>query len=307
MCVLLILDGMIVIFDCIGCVQMYVVLSVLEMGVVSELNVCDGVMVVFGQMFVKIVGLVMLWLIVEVLEVFVLNVQLGMLVDVMFVGDLVWYFSGCICEVLFGISMGSCMLQVCVEIDNVLLKFMFGMLMCVWVVVKEMVLCLFVLFEVVIVIGWCMIVIVKFGDGWFQLVLVMVGNDVGGDMEVFGGLNEGDMVVVLGQFLIDLEVSLKSVLLWLEWVVGVSLVVLFVMVSVLVYEIIGKVEKVMFDDIMFLYQLVLVFGWGVMMMVFGKLLVYVFLDVKLGQIVCFVFIQVDDGYWLMKVELQGGE
>lgn len=48
-----------------------------------------------------------------------------------------------------------------------LLKFMFGMLMCVWVVVKEMVLCLFVLFEVVIVIGWCMIVIVKFGDGWF--------------------------------------------------------------------------------------------------------------------------------------------
>lgn len=53
--------------------------------------------------------------------------------------------------------------------------------------------------------------------------------------------------------MIDLEVSLKSVLLWLEWVVGVSLVVLFVMVSVLVYEIIGKVEKVMFDDIMFLY------------------------------------------------------
>lgn len=29
-------------------------------------------------------------------------------------------------------------------------------------------------------------------------MLVMVGNDVGGDMEVFGGLNEGDMVVVLG-------------------------------------------------------------------------------------------------------------
>ncbi|WP_176040230.1 efflux RND transporter periplasmic adaptor subunit [Burkholderia stabilis] len=306
-------DGMIANLDHTGRAQTHVVLTAPETGVVSELNVRDGAMVAPGQTLAKIAGLSTLWLIVEVPEALALNVQPGMPVDATFAGDPARHFTGRIREVLPGISTESRTLQARVEIDNATLKLTPGMLMRVRVAAKETVARLLVPSEAVIATGKRTIVIVKNGDGRLQPVSVTTGNDVGGDTEVLGGLNEGDTVVASGQFLIDSEASLKSVLPRLERAAGASAPGTAAAASsstaaaAPVYETTGKVEKVTADDITFSHQPVPALGWGAMTMAFGKPSAQAFPDVKPGETVRFAFTQTDDGYRLTKVEPQGGE
>ncbi|KVN51521.1 MULTISPECIES: efflux RND transporter periplasmic adaptor subunit [Burkholderia] len=300
-------DGMIAALDRTGRAQTHVVLSAPEAGVVSELNVRDGAMVAPGQTLAKIAGLSTLWLIVEVPEALALNVRPGMSVDATFAGNPARHFSGRIREVLPGISTGSRTLQARVEIDNASLKLTPGMLMRVRVAEKETVSRLLVPSEAVIATGQRTIVIVKHGDGRLQPASVTVGSDVGGDTEVLAGLNEGDTVVASGQFLIDSEASLKSVLPRLERAAGASAAASSVPATAPVYETTGKVEKVTADDITFSHQPVPALGWGAMTMAFGKPSAHAFSDVKPGQTVRFAFTQTDDGYRLTKVEPQRGE
>ncbi|RQV11198.1 efflux RND transporter periplasmic adaptor subunit [Burkholderia cenocepacia] len=305
-------DGMIAALDRTGRAQTHVVLSAPEAGVVSELNVRDGAMVAPGQTLAKIAGLSTLWLIVEVPEALALNVQPGMSVDATFAGDPARHFGGRIREVLPGISTGSRTLQARVEIDNASLQLTPGMLMRVRVAAKDTVSRLLVPSEAVIATGKRTIVIVKNGDGRLQPVSVTTGNDVGGDTEVLAGLNEGDTVVASGQFLIDSEASLKSVLPRLEGAAGASSAGASAPASSAAatapaYETTGKVEKVTADDITFSHQPVPALGWGAMTMAFGKPSAHAFPDVKPGQTVRFAFTQTDDGYRLTKVEPQGGE
>lgn len=53
-------------------------------------------------------------------------------------------------------------------------------------------------------------VVKALGDGRFQPVDVVVGMQAGGRVEILSGLNEGDQVVTSGQFLIDSESSLQA-------------------------------------------------------------------------------------------------
>ncbi|AFQ51669.1 efflux RND transporter periplasmic adaptor subunit [Burkholderia cepacia] len=299
-------DGIIATLDRTGRAQTHVVLSAPESGVVSELNVRDGAMVAPGQTLAKIAGLATLWLIVEVPEALALNVQPGMSVDATFAGDPARHFTGRIREVLPGISTGSRTLQARVEIDNAALKLTPGMLMRVHVAAQKTVSRLLVPAEAVIATGKRSIVVVKTRDGRLQPVSVTVGNDVGSDTEVLDGLNEGDTVVASGQFLIDSEASLKSVLPRLERAAGASAAQAPAAAAAPVYETTGKVEKVTDDDITFSHQPVPALGWGAMTMAFGKPSAHAFPNVKAGQTVRFAFVQGDDGYRLTKVEPQGG-
>ncbi|KUY72060.1 efflux RND transporter periplasmic adaptor subunit [Burkholderia sp. RF4-BP95] len=302
-------DAMIAALDRTGRAQTHVVLSAPETGVVSELNVRDGAMVAPGQTLAKIAGLATLWLVVEVPEALALNVQPGMSVDATFAGDPARHFTGRIREVLPGISTGSRTLQARVAIDNAALELTPGMLMRVHVAARKTVSRLLVPSESVIATGTRSIVIVKNGDGRLQPVSVTVGNDIGGDTEVLDGLHEGDTVVASGQFLIDSEASLKSVLPRLARAAGASATAASAASAAAtppVYETIGKVEKVTDDDITFSHQPVPALGWGAMTMAFGKPSAHAFADVKAGQTVRFAFEQTDDGYRLTKVEPQGG-
>ena len=157
------------------------------------------------------------------------------------------------------------------------------------------------------------IVIVKNSDGRLQPVAITVGNDAGDDTEVTSGLTEGQQVVASGQFLIDSEASLKSVLPKLEGSVvpdaGASVPVPAAApaaAAALTYETTGKVEKVTPGDITFSHQPVPALGWGAMTMTFGKPAPTAFPDVKVGDSVHFIFKQSDDGYQLTKVEPVGG-
>ncbi|KWE39814.1 efflux RND transporter periplasmic adaptor subunit [Burkholderia territorii] len=299
-------DAMIAALDRTGHAQTHVVLSAPETGVVSELNVRDGAMVAPGQTLAKIAGLSTLWLIVEVPEALALNVQPGMSVDATFTGDPARHFTGRIRDVLPGINAGSRTLQARVAIDNAALELTPGMLMRVRVAAHKTVSRLLVPSEAVIATGTRSIVIVKTGDGRLQPVSVTAGNDTGGDTEVLDGLHEGDTVVASGQFLIDSEASLKSVLPRLERAAGAGATAASAPVAASVYETTGKVEKVTDDDITFSHQPVPALGWGAMTMAFGKPSAHAFADVKAGQTVRFAFTQTDDGYRLTKVEPQGG-
>ncbi|KWZ54272.1 efflux transporter periplasmic adaptor subunit [Burkholderia ubonensis] len=297
-------DGIIASLDRTGKARTHVVLTSPEAGVVSELNVRDGAMVAPGQTLAKIAGLSTLWLVVEIPEALALNVQPGMTVDATFSGDPTQHFNGRIREILPGISTTSRTLQARLEIDNAALRLTPGMLMRVRVAGQKAVSRLLVPSEAVITTGKRSVVIVKNADGRLQPATVTVGNDIGNETEVLSGLNDGDTVVASGQFLIDSEASLKSVLPRLAGGTGADAAA--PAAAAQSYETTGKVEKVTAADITFSHQPVPALGWGAMTMAFSKPAPGAFADVKAGQTVHFVFKQSDDGYQLTKVEPIGG-
>ncbi|AJZ56411.1 efflux RND transporter periplasmic adaptor subunit [Paraburkholderia fungorum] len=312
-------EGVISSLDRTGKAQTHVTLSAPETGVLTELNVRDGAMVSPGQTLAKVAGLSRLWLIVEVPEALALQVRPGMTVDAVFAGDPTQHFTGHIREILPGISTSSRTLQARLEIDNAGLKLTPGMLMRARIGAAKPVSRLLVPSEAVITTGKRSVVIARNSDGRLQPVEVTVGNDAGDNTEVTGGLTEGQQVVASGQFLIDSEASLKSVLPKLvgaaapgagasatSAVVPASGAAATTAPAAQTYETTGKVEKVTPGDITFSHQPVPALGWGAMTMTFGKPSPTAFPDVKAGEAVHFVFRQSDDGYMLTKVEPVGG-
>jgi membrane fusion protein, copper/silver efflux system len=304
-------DGLIASLDQSGKAQTHVTLFAQEAGALTELNVRDGAMVSPGQTLAKIAGLSKLWLIVEIPESLALQVQPGMLVDATFAGDASQHFSGHIREILPGISPDSRTLQARLEIDNAGQRLTPGMLMRARVSGAKPVSRLLVPSEAVITTGKRSIVIVRNGDGRLQPVQITVGNDSGDSTEVTSGLTEGQQVVASGQFLIDSEASLTSVLPKLEGSAAPGAsppapVSAPVPAGAQTYETTGKVEKITASDITFSHQPVPALGWGAMTMTFGKPSPTAFPDVKMGESVHFVFKPSDDGYQLTQVEPMGG-
>ncbi|MFM0010657.1 efflux RND transporter periplasmic adaptor subunit [Paraburkholderia sediminicola] len=301
-------DGVIASLDRTGKAQTHITLSAPETGVLTELNVRDGAMVSPGQTLAKVSGLNRLWLVVEVPEALALQVQPGMSVDAVFAGDPAQHFTGHIREILPGITTSSRTLQARLEIDNADFRLTPGMLMRARIGAAKKVSRLLVPSEAVITTGKRSVVIVRNSDGRLQPVSVTVGNDAGDDTEVSSGLTEGQQVVASGQFLIDSEASLKSVLPKLETTAptGASAPAATPAAAPQTYDTTGKVEQVTAGDITFSHQPVPALGWGAMTMAFGKPSPTAFPDVKPGQTVHFVFRQSDDGYQLTRVEPVGG-
>lgn len=302
-------DALIARLDRTGNAQTHVTLFAQEAGVLTELNVRDGAMVSPGQTLARIAGLSKLWLIVEIPESLALRVQPGMRVDAAFAGDASHHFSGHIREILPGISSDSRTLRARLEIDNAGLRLTPGMLMRVRVSGAKPVSRLLVPSEAVITTGKRSIVIVRNGDGRLQPVEIAVGNDSGDSTEVTSGLTEGQQVVASGQFLIDSEASLTSVLPKLEGSAtpGASAPApASAPVAAQTYETTGKVEKITASDITFSHQPVPALGWGAMTMAFEKPSPAAFPDAKVGETMHFAFRESDGGYQLTEVEPIGG-
>jgi len=312
-------DGLIASLDRTGKAQTHVTLFAPQTGVLTELNVRDGAMVSPGQTLAKVSGLDKLWLVVDVPEALALQVRPGMTVDAVFAGDPSQHFTGHIREILPGISSSSRTLQARLDIDNADLRLTPGMLMRARIGAANKVSRLLVPSEAVITTGKRSLVIVRNADGRLQPVQVTVGNDAGDDTEVSSGLTEGQQVVASGQFLIDSEASLKSVLPRLEGSNGAlpgaaasasatasATASASSSAAPQIYETTGKVESVTAGDITFSHQPVPALGWGAMTMSFGKPSPTAFPDVKPGETVHFAFRPTDDGYQLTKVEPAGG-
>lgn len=300
-------DGLVAALDRTGQVQTHLTLTAAETGVLSELNVRDGAMVTPGQTLAKITGLAKLWLIVEIPESLALQAKPGMSVDATFAGDSSRRFTGRIREILPGISADSRTLQARLEIDNPDGALTPGMLMRVRVASASGASQLVVPSEAVITTGKRSLVIVRNRDGRLQPVEVGIGRNTGNDTVIASGLTEGEQVVASGQFLIDSEASLKSVLPRLAGGDSASVAVPASAVAnaAPIYETTGKVEKITAADITFSHQPVPALGWSAMTMAFGKPSADAFADIEPGETVRFAFHQTDSGYQLTKVEPAG--
>lgn len=299
-------DHVITALDRTGQAQTHITLLSPETGVISELEVRNGAMVVPGQTLAKVADLSKLWLIVEVPETLALQVQPGMSVDAIFSGDATQHFEGQIREVLPGISTSSRTLQARLEIDNTGGKLTPGMLMRVRISGQQATSQLTVPSEAVIATGKRSVVIVKREDGRLQPAEVTVGNDVGGETEVLNGLQDGDTVVASGQFLIDSEASLKSVLPRISGHASAETTTPQAAPAE-TFETTGKVEQVTASDMTFSHQPVPTLGWGAMTMAFSKPSPDSFTGINAGDTVHFIFKQTEDGYELTTVTLVGGE
>nr|WKF59629.1 Cation efflux system protein CusB [Paraburkholderia busanensis] len=205
-------DAFIASLERTGVAQTHLELASPQTGVISELNVRDGAMVTPGQTLAKVAGLAKLWLIVEIPETLALDVRPGMNVDATFSGDPARHFTGHIREILPGIGATSRTLQARLDIDNRNAQLTPGMLMRVRISSAKAVSRLLAPSEAVITTGRRSLVIVKNSAGGLRPVEVTPGGEIGNETEILDGLDDGDTVVASGQFLIDSEASLKSVL-----------------------------------------------------------------------------------------------
>lgn len=295
-------DGLVNQADRTGQSQKHFTLTSPIAGVITELSVRDGAMVTPGMTIAKVAGLSKVWLVAEVPEALSNAVRSGMTVEATFSGDANKKYSGKVREILPGISTTTRTLQARLELDNRDGSLTPGMLMRVRLDAEKAVSRLLVPSEAVIANGKQSIVLVASESNSMQPVVVTIGLDTGNDTEVLSGLSVGQKVVASGQFLIDSEASLKSVL---PKFVGKNPAMQ--PAASAVHRGIGTVEKVTPKALTLSHQPIPELEWGAMTMDFNKSRPELFEGIKSGQEVEFSFKENDDGYLLESVKPVGGK
>jgi Cu(I)/Ag(I) efflux system membrane fusion protein len=180
-------------------------------GVVAELGVREGVAVTPGMTLFRIAGLEKVWAVAEVPEAQAARLTPGQRVKAVLQADASRTFAGELKEIIPQVSASTRTLQARFEVDNPAGKLSPGMLLRLqvegetatrWVVPAE----------AVIRTGTRAVAIVRKDNGTFEPREIRIGADLGDDIEVVQGLSVGDEVVASGQFLIDSEARMKSVL-----------------------------------------------------------------------------------------------
>ena len=194
-----------------GVAQARFVLTAPANGVVAELGVREGVAVASGTTLFRIAGLEKVWAVAEIPEVQAVRLQPGQKVKAVLQADSTQSFDGQLKEIIPEVNASTRTLKTRFEVDNVQGKLTPGMLLRLQVVGASRAR-LVVASEAVIRTGQRAVVIVRKDSGAFDPRDVSLGADLGEDIEVLQGLSEGEQVVASGQFLIDSEARLRSVL-----------------------------------------------------------------------------------------------
>jgi Cu(I)/Ag(I) efflux system membrane fusion protein len=298
-------DGLIAQADRTGQAQKHFTLASPVTGVITELNVRDGAMVMPGETVAKVAGLNKVWLIAEVPELLANSARPGMTVEATFAGDPNRKYTGHVREVLPGVNTSTRTVQARLELDNRDGSLTPGMLMRVRLGAENPVSRLLVPTEAVITSGTRSVVLVAGENNSMQPVVVTTGRDIGDDTEILSGLTEGQKVVASGQFLIDSEASLKSVLPKFSGEQGNASAQPAASTGP-VYRGVGKVEKVAPEALTISHKPIPELKWGVMTMDFNKPRPDSFADVKAGQDIEFSFIETNEGYVLESATPVGG-
>jgi len=268
--------------DKTGKVQNNLLITAPRDGVVSELDVRDGAMVAPGQTLAKINGLGKLWLVVDIPETLADQVQVGMQVVASPSNQPNRVIHGEIQQILPQINGSSRTLQARLVIDNANDEWVPGMLMRVQLSASSGTPGLLVPTEAIIATGKRTVVIVRNQDGRLQPANVQLGREIGDDTEVLSGLQAGEQVVASGQFLIDSEANLKSVLPRID---GAEAMVSGATpdktaapvntsaaspAAVTQYQATGVIEQVTAEDITLSHQPVPALQWPAMTMAYKK-------------------------------------
>jgi membrane fusion protein, copper/silver efflux system len=282
-------------------------------GVVAELGVREGVQAAPGMTLFRIAGLEKVWAVAEIPEAQAIRLVRGQKVSAVLQADPGQSFQGQLKEILPQVSAATRTLQARFELDNRAGRLTPGMLLRI-AVAGPAVERLVVPAEAVIRTGTRAVVIVRKDNGSFEPREVKLGPELGDDIEVTQGLGEGERVVASGQFLVDSEARLRSVLgsmsaaaMPAASVPTVAPASAPVAASNAIYVAQGKVESVDADSITISHGPIAALKWPGMTMGFGKPSPQAFADVKPGDNVHFEFRKGGPvGYELTTVHRLGG-
>jgi Cu(I)/Ag(I) efflux system membrane fusion protein len=301
-------ESLIAQLDRTGQAQKHLTLSSPATGVITELNMREGAMVAPGQTVAKVAGMQKVWLVAEAPESLATVVRPGMSVEATFSGNPEKPYTGRVREVLPGVSPTTRTIQARLELDNRDGSLTPGMLMRVRLGAEKAVSRLVVPTEAVISTGKRSVVLVAGDNNSIQPTVVTTGRDIGDNTEILSGLTEGQKVVASGQFLIDSEANLKSVLP--RFGGGDSASAAHpepAKPTAPVYHGIAKVEKVSPEALTLSHKAIPELKWPAMTMDFNKPTPDAFSGVKAGQDVEFSFKEGKDGYVLENVTPAGAK
>ncbi|CAM3639663.1 efflux RND transporter periplasmic adaptor subunit [Roseateles saccharophilus] len=180
-------------------------------GVVTDLGVREGMQVSPGMTLFRIAGLDKVWAVAEIPEAQAVRLARGQKVGASLQADAAQVFSGTLQEILPQVNASTRTLQARFEVDNRGGQLLPGMLLRLQIAGAPSTR-LLVPAEAVIRTGTRAVAIARRSGAAFEPRELKLGLDLGDRLEVLDGLTEGDEVVVSGQFLIDSEARLKSVL-----------------------------------------------------------------------------------------------
>jgi Cu(I)/Ag(I) efflux system membrane fusion protein len=250
-------------------------------GVVAELGVREGVAVQPGMTLFRIAGLEKVWAVAEIPEAQAVRLVRGQKADAVLQADTSQTFAGVLEEILPEVSANTRTLKARFEVDNRSAKLTPGMLLKINVAGRASER-LVLPSEAVIRTGTRAVAIVRKDAGTFEPREIKLGADFGDQLEVVDGLREGDQVVASGQFLVDSEARLRSVL-------GAMATTQPAATAPASYSAQGKVESVEADTITISHGAIPELKWPAMTMGFGKPDAKAFADVKPGDTVHFQF------------------
>ena len=274
-------------------------------GVIVELGVREGVAVSPGMTLFRIAGLEKVWAVAEVPEAQAVHLIRGQKVSAALQADPSQSFTGTMQEILPQVNAVTRTLQARFEVDNKAGRLVPGMLLRLQVA-GPTASRLVVPSEAVIRTGTRAVVIVQKGQGTFEPREVKLGAELGEQFEVLSGLAEGEQVLASGQFLVDSEARLRSVL---GSMVGAEPApdAASAAAAQSSFSAEGKVESVAAGSITFSHGPVPALQWPAMTMGFGKSDPKAFPDVRPGDTVRFEFIKGGPmDYELVSVRRTGG-
>ena len=260
-------------------------------GVVAELLVRDGMTVSSGTPLFRINGVSSVWVNAEVPEAVALLVRPGAAVEASTPALAGKVFTGKVSALLPEVNATTRTLKARVELANPggeLVPGMFANLTFTQSGGGEV---LLVPSEAVIKTGRRSVVMVALGGGRFAAVDVETGAEANDKTEIRKGLEEGQNVVLSGQFLIDSEASLRGAAPRMSGMAGPAAAP----AAAPVHRAVGKLEAIDKEEVTISHGPVPSLEWGAMTMGFKVPASGIPVSVAVGDTVTFDFIKDKDG------------
>jgi Cu(I)/Ag(I) efflux system membrane fusion protein len=258
-------------------------------GVVAELGVREGSSFMPGAPLFRINALRKVWAVAQIPEVQVSAVAPGAKVSVHATAWADEAFAGRVLAILPDVDAATRTLPVRVEIDNPRSRLVPGMFVSLEFATPATAAQLVVPSEAVIVTGERSIVIVAHEGGGFDVADVKLGAESGGKTVILSGLEEGQSVVLSGQFLIDSEASLKSAVSRLSTGNAAATT------ASASHHTTGKVLSITPTAVTLAHEAVPSLEWGPMTMAFAPPTSGMPMDIAVGDTVHFEFVDAGGG------------
>ena len=257
-------------------------------GVVSELGVREGAGFMPGAPLFRINGLQTVWVNARVPEAQLSLVSLGSEVTATATAWPGVAFKGKVIALLPQVDADTRTSTARIVLDNKDGKLSPGMFASMDLMAPESEAQLMVPSEAVITTGTRSIVITANDDGAFGVAEVSVGAEQDGKTAILSGLNEGQSIVLSGQFLIDSEASLKSAVSRLDAAPAEA--------APGSHTADGTITAIGADSITLDHGAVASLNWPPMTMGFALPSAATAQDYKVGDRVTFTFTQVEGGF-----------